>query len=182
MLVPRKAPVEHRRASVASAPGVRIAKVAPGIVAKALLQGAVACRDGGPRTKMVLQYIVERALAVALLHNSEHSEGTGQVRETVRYSGVAGGLRDVLAVSNITFRADRVAHMLLHEDPLAVVAVAVNQAVAALLDLMNLVETRVSDRLRCGWEHSRWSDSLVHGVGIGGDIISVAVHSYDNYK
>ena len=125
VLMPGEPAVEHRRASEAPAPSVRVAEVAPSVVTQTLLHRAGAVGNHRPRAEVVLQDVMQRVRAVHRHHNRIDTRRAGQVRETLRRGVVSCGFRDVLAVPNITFRADRVAHMLLHEDPLAVVAVGV---------------------------------------------------------
>ena len=53
MLVPREAAVEHRGAGETAAPGVRVAKVAPGVVEKLLFDVPLVVGDNGPRAQVV---------------------------------------------------------------------------------------------------------------------------------
>ena len=147
MFVPGEAAVEHRRAGKASAPGVWIADVAPGVVAQPLLQVAAAVGDCRPGAEVVLQDVVDPVLPAARLHHGVNARGAGEIGEAPRSGRPGGGLRDVFAVPDVALGPDGVPGMLLHGDPLMVEAVGVNQAVVALLDFQHLVEARVCDGL-----------------------------------
>ena len=62
--MPREAPVEHQRAAVAATPRLRVARVAPGVEAEALLHVAPFVCNGGPAAEVVLENVVLDLVAV----------------------------------------------------------------------------------------------------------------------
>ena len=129
-------------------PGVRIAQVAPSVVTQLLFHGPGAVGDGCPRAEVVLQNVVQRLRIVLFLHHGEHAVWACEERPR---PGDAC-LRHIFAHPYIVLGPHRVAHMLLHEDALLVIAVGVAKTVAAQLDLVQLVETGVGDVLYPGGE------------------------------
>ena len=71
MLVSSEASVEHRGSREASAPGVGVAKVAPSVVTQPLFHNTIAIGNCGPRTKVVLEDVVDLVDSVAALDHCE---------------------------------------------------------------------------------------------------------------
>ena len=114
---------------------------------------------------------MDRVRVVRSNNDGIHTRGSSQVGEPMRGSRISRDLRNILAVTNIALRAGGVAHMLLHENALPVVAVGVAQAVVALLHFAHLVEARVGDVLRRCREHTCFGSGVIHGVGLGRGVI-----------
>ena len=171
-----KATVEHgfveAVASGVVRPGVRVAKVAPGVVTQPLLHGAAAAGDSRPAAEVVLQDVMDRVRVVRSNNDGIHPRGSSQVGQPSRSGCVAHGFRHILTVAYIALGAGGVAHVLLHKDTLVVVAVGVTDAVVALLDLVGFVEAGVSDGLRRCREHPLGGCGGIHGVGFGGGAIN----------
>ena len=144
MLVSGEASVEHGGSREASAPGVGVAKVAPGIETQPLFHNTIAIGNCGPRTKVVLEDVVYCARVILGLHCRKQARGAAEIGDPSRSGCVAHGFRHILAVADIALGADSAANVLFHTDTLAVVAIGVADAVVALLDLVGFVEAGVS--------------------------------------
>ena len=114
VLVTGEAAVEHRRANEAAAPRLGVAQVAPGVVAQALLHGALAVGEGRPRAQVVLQVVMELVRSILRLHNGIDACWAGEIGEPFLGGDVARGFGYELAVSQVSFGAHGVAYMLLH--------------------------------------------------------------------
>ena len=124
VLVTCEAAVEHRRVVVITAPRLRVAHVAPRVEALLALHNAAGVGDGRPAAEVVFVDVVELVIFAVVLHHREHAHGAAEVG-AAHGVAVLGHNLAVVAVALLPQRV--VAQLLLHVDPLAVVAVGVGQ-------------------------------------------------------